>query len=73
MAEIAPAQGVGKLQRGAAAGLEQVVEFFIAPARVVVAVGGVEVSFLGREDLIRNKRAVGRPRDLADAAELEGD
>ena len=35
--------------------------------------GGVAVAFLGREDLIRNKRAVGRPRDLADAAELEGD
>lgn len=40
--------------------------------RDVGTLGGVEVSFLGREDLIRNKRAVGRPRDLADAAELEG-
>lgn len=37
------------------------------------ALGGMAVAFLGREDLIRNKRAVGRPRDLADAAELEGD
>ena len=35
--------------------------------------GAVAVAFLSREDLIRNKRAVGRPRDLADAAELEGD
>lgn len=34
--------------------------------------GGVPVGFIGREDLIVNKRAVGRPRDLADAAELEG-
>lgn len=34
--------------------------------------GSVGVAFIGREDLIRNKRAVGRPRDLADASELEG-
>lgn len=34
--------------------------------------GGVPVAFIGRQDLIRNKRAVGRPRDLADADELEG-
>jgi hypothetical protein len=25
-----------------------------------------EVPFLGREDLVRNKRAIGRPKDLAD-------
>ena len=41
--------------------------------REMGVLGGVEVAFLSREDLIRNKRAVGRPRDLADAAELEGD
>ena len=34
--------------------------------------GGVSVPFIGREHLIRNKRAVGRPRDLADVADLEG-
>lgn len=33
--------------------------------------GSVAVAFLHRLDLIRNKRAVGRPRDLADASELE--
>jgi hypothetical protein len=32
---------------------------------------GVQVPLLGREDMLRNKRAVGRPKDLADAAWLE--
>jgi serine/threonine protein kinase len=33
--------------------------------------GGLEVHFLGREALIRNKRALGRARDLADLESLE--
>lgn len=41
--------------------------------RVVHAVAGLSVPVLAREDLIRNKRTVGRPQDLADAARLEGD
>lgn len=41
------------------------------PRRVTVTIAGRAVSVLGREDLIRNKRAAGRPRDLADLAELE--
>ncbi len=32
---------------------------------------GLRVSFLGRAEFIRNKRAVGRPQDLADASRLE--
>lgn len=32
---------------------------------------GLEIPVLGREHLIRNKRAMGRMRDLADLAELE--
>ncbi len=40
---------------------------------MVVPVSGIDVPTIGREDLIRNKRAVGRPRDLADIAELEQD
>jgi len=32
--------------------------------------GGVEVTFIGKEDLLRNKRASGRPRDLGDIEEL---
>lgn len=32
--------------------------------------GGQRVSFLGRRDLIKNKRAAGRPKDLADIALL---
>jgi len=41
------------------------------PRRVTVTVEGRTVPVLGREDLIRNKKASGRPRDLADVAELE--
>ena len=43
------------------------------PNRLVTRVDGVELAIIGREDLIRNKRAVARPRDLADIAQLEGD
>ena len=32
--------------------------------------GGLSVAFLGLEALIRNKRAAGRPKDLADVARL---
>jgi hypothetical protein len=32
----------------------------------------VDVAVIGREDLIRNKKALGRKRDLADVAALEG-
>ncbi len=39
--------------------------------RVTADVAGVSVQFIGREDLIVNKRAVGRPQDLRDARALE--
>jgi hypothetical protein len=39
--------------------------------RGTVTVFGQSVPLIGRDDLIRNKRAVARPRDLADVAELE--
>ena len=32
--------------------------------------GGVEVSFIGKSDLLANKRSTGRTRDKADAEEL---
>jgi hypothetical protein len=38
---------------------------------VVHRVGSVEIPFLDRETLIRNKRATGRLRDLADVERLE--
>jgi hypothetical protein len=41
------------------------------PTRVSLTLEGVAVPVIGREALIRNKRALGRPRDLADVAELE--
>ncbi|MGH7449281.1 MAG: hypothetical protein ACRELT_17035, partial [Longimicrobiales bacterium] len=39
--------------------------------RITISVSGLAVPTIGRQDLIRNKRAAGRPRDLADAAELD--
>ena len=39
--------------------------------REVIDLDGVEVGVIAREDLIRNKKAVGRLRDLADIEELE--
>lgn len=40
------------------------------PGRLVVTVEGQEIPVLGRADLIRNKQATGRPRDLADLTDL---
>jgi hypothetical protein len=37
---------------------------------VVTTVEGLSVPVIGREELLRNKEATGRPRDLADAAWL---
>jgi hypothetical protein len=39
--------------------------------REIFEVEGRSLSFLSREDLIRNKSALGRPRDLADIDDLE--
>ncbi len=33
-------------------------------------IDGIPVYFIGRQELIRNKEATGRPRDLGDAEEL---
>ena len=40
------------------------------PRRVQVSQPGLELPVLGRDDLIANKRAAGRPKDLVDVAEL---
>jgi hypothetical protein len=40
--------------------------------RTTHPVGTHAVPFLSRQDLVRNKRASGRPKDLADLATLEG-
>jgi hypothetical protein len=39
--------------------------------RMVLEIEGVEVPVLGRDDFIANKRATGRPRDVADIESLE--
>ena len=41
------------------------------PRRAFVQVGALSVPLIGREDLLTNKRAAGRPQDLADVARLE--
>lgn len=40
------------------------------PNRVQQQVGSLTVPFIARADLVRNKRATGRPKDLADLAAL---
>lgn len=40
-------------------------------SKIAAALDGIPVFILGKEALIRNKRAVGRPQDLADIAALE--
>jgi hypothetical protein len=42
------------------------------PRRAIVTIEGRALPFLGLEDLTRNKRAAGRPKDIADIAALEG-
>jgi hypothetical protein len=42
------------------------------PDRVRRPFGDVDVDFIGREAFLKNKRATGRPQDLADAAILDG-
>lgn len=50
------------------------VEFAEAwPAREEVEVAGLRVPVISHRHLLQNKRATGRPKDLADAAWLEGD
>lgn len=41
------------------------------PNRIVNEFAGHAYPVIGREDLIRNKRATGRPKDLLDVIELE--
>ncbi len=43
------------------------------PRRMQVNIENLKVSCIGRDDLIANKRAAGRPQDLADVARLERD
>lgn len=40
--------------------------------RLIVDVDGLKVPFIGRDDLLTNKRATGRPKDLLDVDYLTG-
>jgi hypothetical protein len=44
---------------------------FIARCETATAAPGFKIRYLAREDLIRMRRAIGRPKDLRRAAELE--
>ncbi len=47
------------------------VEFNAAwPGRILVEVDGMMIPFIGRDDLIANKRAAGRPQGVADVTRL---
>jgi len=39
--------------------------------RIAAHIDDLQVHFIGKEDLIRNKRASGRPKDLGDLSKLE--
>lgn len=41
------------------------------PSRVQLKLGDLSIPVIGRADLIANKRAAGRPKDLADVAWIE--
>lgn len=43
------------------------------PRRMLTTLDGIQVPVLSREDFLKNKRSVGRPKDLADVAWLEGE
>ena len=50
------------------------VEFDAAwEGRISVVIEGLAIPVIGRDALITNKRAAGRPKDLADVAELESE
>ena len=38
--------------------------------KIVVELNGMNVPFIGRDDLITNKKATGRPQDIADVSRL---
>jgi len=43
------------------------------PRHLMVNIEGLAIPIIGRKELLRNKRAVGRPQDQADVARLESD
>ena len=42
-------------------------------SRIRVNLDGIEIQVIGKQELIRNKQATGRPQDLADLARLRRD
>lgn len=43
------------------------------PRRNIITVEGTDISLISKNDLIKNKKASGRNRDIADVDNLEGD
>jgi hypothetical protein len=65
---------LGELSAADLAGEGTVFQVGVAPNRVdlMTAIDGLTVPVIGRDDLIKNKRATGRVRDRVDAEHLEG-
>ncbi|MFO7893468.1 MAG: hypothetical protein R6U63_07040 [Longimicrobiales bacterium] len=47
--------------------------YALAESDVVFPIDGLDIPVIGRDDLIRNKRALGRTKDLADIEALEAE
>jgi hypothetical protein len=43
------------------------------PNRLAVSVDRLQIAVIGRADLVKNKRASGRPKDIGDLAVLEAE
>ena len=65
------AADLGTLVPGDAEGVEAFEEAWAG--RQPVQIGDLEVAVLGKAELIANKKASGRPKDLADIAILESE
>lgn len=63
--------GVPPLRIDVITGIDGVAFADAWPNRERGEVGGVSVAFIGRADLLTNKRASGRPKDLADIEDIE--
>lgn len=63
--------GVAPIRIDVITAIEGVLFDEVWPDRVSATYGGVPVSIIGREALIKNKRAAARPKDLADVEALE--
>lgn len=65
--------GVAPVQIHVMSGIDGVAWEEVWSGRVESQFGSCTVGFIGRAEFLKNKRAAGRPKDLADIAALSGD